>query len=209
MVNHQDVQPDHAVDEFQVLFAGYVPPSVPWELGTAGSVASTVAFIRDGDRKVIVDPGFVPSRSVILDPLAALGYSPDDITDVVFSHHHPDHTFNVALFPNAQAHDVWGIYRNDQWTMRPAEGFSVSPGVKLIETPGHTPQDITTLVGTDQGLVALTHLWWTDSRPPGDDTVGTDQAAFHSGRDRVLKMAPTLIVPGHGPAFGPTQETPR
>jgi glyoxylase-like metal-dependent hydrolase (beta-lactamase superfamily II) len=209
MTRHPVVQPDHSVDEFRVLFAGYVPPAVPWDLGTAGSVASTVAFIRDGSRKIIVDPGFVPSRSVILDPLAELGYEPEDITDVVFSHHHPDHTFNVALFPNAQAHDVWGIYRNDQWTMRPAEGFAVAPGVKLIETPGHSPQDITTLVGTDGGLVALTHLWWTDVRPPGDDTVGTDQVAFHESRDRVLAMNPTVIVPGHGPAFAPTQETPR
>ncbi len=101
---------------------------VPWTLGTEAIVASTVSFIRDGDRKIIVDPGFVPGRQAILDPLAELGYEPEEITDVVFSHWHPDHTLNAALFPNAQAHDVWGIYRGDRWTMRWAEGTRSHPG---------------------------------------------------------------------------------
>ena len=138
-----------------------------------------------------------------------MGYQPEDITDIIFSHHHPDHTFNAALFPNAQAHDVWGIYRNDSWTMRFAEGFEVSPGVRLIQTPGHTDQDITTLVGTAQGLVAFTHLWWTDSRPPEPSGVDTDADAMTANRARVLSLEPALIVPGHGPAFAPGDSTPR
>jgi hypothetical protein len=32
---------------------------------------------------------------------------------------------------------------------------------------------------------------------------------FHAGRERVLALNPTLIVPGHGPAFEPTSRTPR
>ena len=48
----------------------------------------------------------VSGVAVILDPLAALGIAPGDVTDVVISHHHPDHTVNIALFPNADVHDV-------------------------------------------------------------------------------------------------------
>lgn len=66
--------------EVHVLFTGYV----------GDRVASTVAFVREGNVRVIVDPGMVPSPRAILDPLAALDESPDAITDVVFSHHHPD-----------------------------------------------------------------------------------------------------------------------
>jgi glyoxylase-like metal-dependent hydrolase (beta-lactamase superfamily II) len=107
--------PTETVDEFAVLLAGYVPPDVPWELGTSGSVGSTVSFLCAGDRKIIVDLGCVPGRQAILDPLSELGYEAEDIPDIVFGHWHPDHTFNAALFPNAQAHDVWGIYLGDQW----------------------------------------------------------------------------------------------
>jgi glyoxylase-like metal-dependent hydrolase (beta-lactamase superfamily II) len=149
----------------------------------------------------------VPSPTSILDPLRDHGVGPDDITDIVFSHHHPDHTVNAALFPHARIHDHGAIYRNDTWQPRPAEGFELSSSVRLIETPGHTPQDITTLVETAEGTVALTHLWWTPQGPP-EDPFASDGAALHAGRARVLEIA-TLIIPGHGAPFTPDSSTPR
>jgi glyoxylase-like metal-dependent hydrolase (beta-lactamase superfamily II) len=75
---------------------------------------STVSLIRDDDLTIIVDPGMVAHRSLILDPLAAMGIAPDDATDVIISHHHPDHTINIALFPDVRIHDYWAIYHHDQ-----------------------------------------------------------------------------------------------
>ncbi len=183
--------------QVHILFNGYV----------GDRVASTVSFVRDGDACVIIDPGMVPNPSAILEPLAALGESPATITDVVFSHHHPDHTLNAALFPNARFHDYWAIYKGDVWESRPAEGFAISPSIRLIETPGHTPQDITTLVGTSNGVIAFTHLWWSANRPV-EDPLASDPAALHANRKRVLQIA-TLIVPGHGAPFTPNESTPR
>jgi glyoxylase-like metal-dependent hydrolase (beta-lactamase superfamily II) len=171
-------------------------------------VASSVVYARDGDQHVVVDPGMVRSPELILAPLAALGVSPDQVTDIVLSHHHPDHTWHIALFPNARVHDVWAVYQGDQWDDIPAEGRQVSANVRLIETPGHTPQDITTLVDTADGLVACTHLWWHAQGPP-EDPRGTDAEALHAGRARVLELAVVSIVPGHGPAFTPGESTPR
>lgn len=93
--------PSEAVDEFEILFTGYVPEDFPTGWGTTAAVAPTVAFVRDGDRRIVYDPGTVPSPSSILEPLKKLGYEVGDITDVTISHHHPDHTVNIALFPNA------------------------------------------------------------------------------------------------------------
>ena len=67
--------------DIYLLFTGYV----------GERTASTVGFVVDGDVKVVIDPGMVPETRAILDPLAELGYSPGDVTDVVLSHHHPDH----------------------------------------------------------------------------------------------------------------------
>jgi glyoxylase-like metal-dependent hydrolase (beta-lactamase superfamily II) len=182
-----------------VLVAGYVGPD--------DRVGSTVALVVDGDTRVVIDPGMVADRRLILDPLGSLGVAPDGVTDVVFSHHHPDHTLNAALFPNARVHDHWAIYRDDRWTSRPADGFRLSPSVVLAATPGHTPQDITTLAGTAEGVVAFTHLWWFAAGPP-EDPVATDPGALHFHRERVLAVA-TRIVPGHGPAFVPDVGTAR
>lgn len=172
----------------EVLFEGYV----------GDRVAGTVSLVRDGDVIAIVDPGMVPDRAAILDPLAALGVSPADVTDVILSHHHPDHTMNIALFPDVKVHDHWATYENDRWLSRPAEGFAVSDNVELIETPGHTPQDITTLVHTDAGVYAFTHLWWSGAIP--DDPRATDPELLQPNRDRVLDLA-AVIVPGHGAPF--------
>lgn len=170
-------------------------------------VASTVSLIEAGESAIVVDPGMVAARSVILDPIARIGYHPEAITDVVISHHHPDHTMNIALFPNARVHDHWAIYRDDQWDSRPADGFEVADGVTLWETPGHTPQDITTVVEEDDGVTALTHLWW-HSDGPAEDPYATDPVALHVGRARVLEVV-TMIVPGHGAPFAPNDFTAR
>ncbi len=188
--------------EFHVLSDGYLSDD-------DDRVGSTVSFVRDGEALVVIDPGLVASRGSILDPLAALGVSPEEITDVVISHHHPDHTLNVALFPNARLHDHWAWYRDDLWIGRPAEGFEISPGVRLIETPGHSPQDISTLVDTAEGLVVATHLWWT-SAGPAEDPYAPDPELLHENRARVLALPGLLrIVPGHGPGFVPSGDTPR
>ena len=183
--------------EFRILFTGYV----------GDRVASTVSFVRDDDVRVVIDPGMVPEPAAILGPLGELVRSPAEITDVILSHHHPDHTLNAALFPKARFHDFWAIYRGDVWERRPAEGFALSPSIHLMETPGHTPQDITTMVTTSQGTVAFTHLWLSASGP-AEDPLASDPPALHRNRARVLQIA-GLIVPGHGAPFKPSAETPR
>ena len=113
-----------------VLTGGYADMSpTPW------SVASTVTYIRDGDTHVVVDPGLVRSRDSILAPLRELGVQPEDITDVIFSHHHPDHTVNAALFREARIHDHMAVYREDTWLPRPAEGFEISGSILAHEVP--------------------------------------------------------------------------
>jgi glyoxylase-like metal-dependent hydrolase (beta-lactamase superfamily II) len=174
--------------ELDILFTGYV----------SGGVAGTVSLVRAGDRIIVVDPGMVPDRSAILEPLAAHGVAPADVTDVVVSHHHPDHTWHIALFPNIRLHDYWATYERDVWDSRPAEGVEVAPGVRLLETPGHTREDITTIVDTDDGVAALTHLWWSGDIAGDPRAWDLDRLMHH--RTRVLEIA-EMIVPGHGPPF--------
>ncbi len=173
----------------------------------ADRVAGTVSLIRDGDAVIVVDPGMVANRSVILDPLGELGVDPDHVTDVVFSHHHPDHTLHAALFANARFHDHWAIYDGDEWIDRPADGFSLSPHVRLMATPGHTPQDISTVVATPTGVVVLTHAWW-NADGPSEDPLADDAEQVHVSRAALLALEPVLVVPGHGPAFRPGASTP-
>ncbi|MEW2413755.1 MBL fold metallo-hydrolase [Streptomyces sp. NPDC046866] len=186
---------------FEVLTTGYVGSTGP-------GVAATVSYVSDAGRHVIFDPGMVASTDDILVPLAELGLGPEDITDVVLSHHHPDNTMNAGLFRNARVHDHKVEYRGDQWKNRDAEGYELTPSLRLIRTPGHSPEDITLLAGTASGVVAFAgDLWW-HAQGPADDPVAPDREVLRTSRERVLAAA-DLIVPGHGAPFEPAATTPR
>lgn len=71
-----------------------------------------VTLARIGDRLVIFDVGaganFMPTAGKLADSLAAAGIDPADVTDVLFTHAHPDHLwgltddFDELVFPNAE-----------------------------------------------------------------------------------------------------------
>jgi glyoxylase-like metal-dependent hydrolase (beta-lactamase superfamily II) len=170
-------------------------------------VGSTITLIIDGDVIVVVDPGMTWSRAALIAGLAEHGVAPDEVSDVVFSHHHPDHTINAALFPEARIHDFWAVYDEDLWISREADGAELSPSIRLISTPGHTEQDISTVASTPDGIYVCTHAWWA-AEGPADDPFSPDQAVLAASRQRILDIA-TVIIPGHGPQFTPGPDTPR
>jgi glyoxylase-like metal-dependent hydrolase (beta-lactamase superfamily II) len=77
-----------------------------------------------------------------------------------------------------------------------------------MATPGHTAQDVTTLVETAGGLIACTHLWWS-ALGPAIDPLAEDQAALERSRAVLLELRPVLIVPGHGEPFPPEALDPQ
>jgi glyoxylase-like metal-dependent hydrolase (beta-lactamase superfamily II) len=147
-----------------------------------------------------LDPGMVARRTLILEPLVALGVQPDEVTHVVLSHHHPDHTMNVGLFPNAEVIDFGSRYRDDLWLDHDGDGWQPSPRTRIWLTPGHTDEDLTLLVEADGETWAFTHLWWRADRTPRIDPYARDQRVLDASRARVHEVA-DVVVPGHGPAF--------
>jgi glyoxylase-like metal-dependent hydrolase (beta-lactamase superfamily II) len=181
-----------------VLHNGYVGA----EQEEGMRVGSTVVYVTQGDAHVIVDPGLVATRGSILDPLRALGVDPEQITDVVFSHQHIDHTLNAALFPAARFHDFAAVYQGDLWRDDDAEGRHLAEDISLILTPGHTNEDLSTVVRTDEGLIVCTHAWWFEGGPD-EDPYAPDPEVLRRSRERILALEPLLVVPGHGAPFAP------
>ena len=175
-----------------LIHAGYIRDD--------GHVGSSISLIRDGDAIIVADPGLVASHARILDPLAERGIRPTDVTHVFLSHHHPDHTMNVALFPNAEVVDFWARYRGDLWLDHPGDGWQMTDHTQLWLTPGHSEEDASLIVTTDAGVYALTHLWWRQDRSPELDPYCPDQAVLDAQRLRVL-AAVDVVVPGHGEPF--------
>jgi len=177
--------------KIDVLVVGYAD---------APSVAGTVGLVRDADRVIVVDPGMVKSRSLILDPIERLGISPDDVTHVFVSHHHLDHTVNIALFRNAEIVDFRTVRRDDQVNPHAGEGFQLAPNTTIWVTPGHSPQDASLVVDTAEGRQAFTHLWWRADRTPEVDPYALDQEELARNRRRLLDGV-DIVIPGHGAPF--------
>ncbi|MDP2731923.1 MAG: MBL fold metallo-hydrolase [Hoeflea sp.] len=73
-----------------------------------------VPVLKSGERLIMFDVGsgsnFMPSAGKLLDNMADAGIDPADVTDVVFTHGHPDHLwgliddFDEMVFANARFH---------------------------------------------------------------------------------------------------------
>jgi glyoxylase-like metal-dependent hydrolase (beta-lactamase superfamily II) len=79
--------------------------------------------------------------------------------------------------------------------------------VVLARTPGHTSEDLAVIVGTPDGIVVCTHSWFNASTRVEDEDP-EDAEQLRASRRAILGVA-DRIVPGHGPAFVPTDATPR
>lgn len=138
-------------------------------------------LIRTGERLVLVDAGIgVFDRGVfkggaMLDNLRALGVEPDDVTDVVFTHLHFDHTgwatrdaqpvFGGATY-HCDAADWAHFVPGDERATRklsPIEDRlstwdtdrTLLPGIDVRRAPGHTPGSTIVVVssGTDRAML--------------------------------------------------------
>lgn len=165
----------------------------------ARNVAGTVTLIQDDHAIVVTDPGMVTERTLIVDALKKEGISPENVTHVFISHHHPDHTVNIALFPNAEVVDFWATYKGDLWQDHAAE-YDIVPGITVLRTPGHTEEDASLIVRTDAGTYVLTHLWWLEDMTPEIDPLAWDQGKLEASRTKILAIA-DWIIPGHGKMF--------
>jgi len=148
--------------------------------------------IRDSGSVTLVDTGFAPESgarrsrqgfSTPAEALPALGIDPDDVTAIVITHAHWDHTGNVRQFP--RAHLVLTEAEYAFWTSPLAErahfaahrepdeiallararaegrvtlfsgSYRLAPGIELTEVGGHTPGQLIASVATRDGGTAV------------------------------------------------------
>jgi glyoxylase-like metal-dependent hydrolase (beta-lactamase superfamily II) len=124
----------------------YVPPGV---VGPDSYSFEVNAFVvRRGDSIAVVDTLMRPDHcQLILDALARANASATDISWIVLTHHHPDHTGGLADLARRapQAQILCGA--GDLATIQASTGMAVEAvgsgeevmGFEVISAPGHTP----------------------------------------------------------------------
>ncbi len=163
-------------------------------------VGASITLIKSQDVNIIADPGMSPDINEVLVKLHTVGLDKNDIDYVFLTHHHPDHSLYMGLFPKAKIIDNTSTYNKDYWGEHAPDNHTIAPGVIMVATPGHAAEGASLLVDTNDGMVAITHLWWHSDMTPDEDPFAVNQAVLDKSRGTILKNA-DWIIPGHGAKF--------
>jgi glyoxylase-like metal-dependent hydrolase (beta-lactamase superfamily II) len=188
------------VAEVYVLRPGYA--SV--DAGGVLRAGATITLVIAGGVRILVDTGGPAERAVVLDGLERRGLSPEQIDYVVCTHGHIDHIGNNNLFPGAtflvgRDRSVGNVFEELDYSAGPPE---ITADVSIAWTPGHTSEDISLLVTTDHGVVAIVGDLFEngDTRDESWIRYSRDPARQQHSRAEILALS-DFIVPGHGAKF--------
>ena len=192
-------------------------------------------LIDTGKEVILVDTGFktgfpVPPKKLgaplfmgekvadYMDSFAALGYKPEQVTKILVTHKHPDHSAALEYFPNAKIYispeDADAMKLEGENIVRAAYGTpyknfpnaqQVADGIWFIEAKGHTYGNSIVIAESD-GLFYMLHgdITYTDAALKANkiSVVFEDIKASRETLDRVrqfVKEQPTVYLSTHCP----------
>lgn len=143
-------------------------------LPTPFAVGDVHSYLVKGDQLTLFDvgPKTEQAREAIVFQLKELGYRPEDIEQVVLTHHHPDHSGWTELFPNAP---LSGHAYNNVWFTRSEAFFNYHDSFYLDQLK-------------EEGVPEAYHHWIEKMRRP-------IQFIGNRPLDHILKEG--QHVPGH------------
>ena len=193
-------------------------------------------LIDTGNEVILVDTGFqndfkAPEKKLgaplymgekvkdYMEAFAELGYKPEQVTKILITHKHPDHSAAIQYFPNAKVY----ISPEDADAMKLPEGGNiirseykesfknfpraekVADGIWFIEAKGHTKGN-SIIIAENDGLYYMMHgdVTYCDAALKANklSIVFEDIEAARITLDRVrefIQQNPTVYLSTHGP----------
>lgn len=164
---------------------------------------STSVLIRVPGHNIVVDPSTEYMLPGIRDSFRHIGIFPKDVDIVVLTHTHGDHMQNIQFYPNARVF-VHSGSDADMPNARVVESpdFKLCEGVRLVHTPGHSPESMSVFVDADRHYVVA-----GDAVPLEDNFRRNVPPALNTDRDLALESIKRIrdyadvVIPGHGFPF--------
>ncbi len=193
-------------------------------------------LIDTGKEVILVDTGFqngyaAPAKKLgaplymgekvadYMDSFAALGYKPEQVTKILITHKHPDHSAALQYFPNAQVfispedadamklegdNIVRVTYKDGAYHNFPA-AEKIAEGIYFIEAKGHTRGN-SIVIAEDGGLFYMFHgdVTYCDAALKANklSIVFEDKQAARQTLDQVrefVQQNPTVYLSTHCP----------
>lgn len=195
-------------------------PGFSGALSTGSLGWSAVFALVSPERTLLVDTGGPNVRRTLQPSLRKLGIDPKCVTDILFTHLHWDHIYNLDLFPDAT---VWvhqaeldAAAHGDPMAYHPAlltllgghpvhilkaQTETVFPGIRSLLTPGHTQGSVSYLVETPQGTSAMCADAVKNRAELRGSVRQTGDLAQSLDSIELLKQNAQLFYPGHDAPF--------
>ncbi len=185
---------------------------------------STVVLMRGHGRVVLVDAGNFGMRKMLIERLHSRGLKPQDVTDLLLTHSHYDHSVNWTLVRHARIvigkvelewslTVPWGetpvpelyVAALDTWetVARVGDGEAALPGITAHIAPGHTPGCLVyVLHGKDRDVIFTGDAAKNRAEMISRDTDMTydrkvSRASIEMIWDLWRKKPGSILVPGH------------
>jgi len=194
---------------------------ITFNLGSTNTI-----LVRDEGKNIIIDPGILQlgRYGCLLKRLAEFNLKLSDIDFIINTHCHYDHTESnylwrgKPLFIHKEEYDYaaelyWPEWRKafiDILDVQMINGEKkLTKNIRLIETFGHTPGSISTLVDTAGGLVAcigdaaIVKEDYLEFRMPSVVTKNISGINAVDSLKKISGYKPMLVIPGHPTAFRP------
>ena len=172
-MNAPSAQPTLSLDGFSIdiLVQGF-----PGKTVCHGGLGwSTVALVRGRSRVILIDAGNFGMRRLIAERLAAHGLTPGEVTDVILTHAHYDHSINWPMFSSSRVligreelawavaqplghHTIPEFYVRELAISKQLHNVEIAeevlPGLTAYAAPGHTPGHLVyVLSGSERDVI--------------------------------------------------------
>jgi len=171
---------------------------------------STVTFVTDGKKKVIVDTGFENSKDqtdynrecnerILRGYLRMHRLDFDDIDLVFITHAHIDHAYNIYPFMSAGADIVLPEHVK--------EGDEIISGLTVIDTPGHTTDHKSLVFRLSlkdfviAGDAVINNAYYVMDHVFYSNQYDDEQIEQAKRSMQKIQMLADFIIPGHGTVF--------
>ncbi|MCL2711997.1 MAG: MBL fold metallo-hydrolase [Methanomassiliicoccaceae archaeon] len=163
---------------------------------------STSTLIRSENMNIVVDTSSNFMRPAITTSLEQIGILPSEINIIVLTHSHHDHCENNNIFKKAKIYVRKEENFEAKNMIEVTEDIDITPGVKLIHTPGHTKGSMSVFVNGDRKYaIAGDAIPLEDNyRKMTPPRINYDEVTALKSIKIITDYA-DIIIPGHGMPF--------
>lgn len=167
-----------------------IKPNI-WRLSFA-KFGSYVYLIKLKDKNILIDTGSFENINELEDDLKKLNLSPRDIDTIILTHNHWDHVGGLLLF--LRSAKIYASKKDFGENLTDIKKLKI-PGLKIIETPGHSKGGICILY---DGVLFSGDTLFHRGILGRTDLPGSDEKEMQNSLKKLSKINYKILAPGHG-----------